>query len=100
MFEQFKVLAGMIEGERKRKIDDRTEHDPCENNEYKDTLEKSVWYRNIKLQGCVMQSDMYMFTIKRKVSSFLFFSFLKDEWSHKCKLKRKIDKMIMSKNVK
>jgi hypothetical protein len=89
----------MIEGERKRKNDDRTEHDPCENNECKDTLEKSVWYRDIKLQGCVMQSDMYIFT--KKKSKFLsFFFVLRDEWSHKCKLKRKIDKMIMSKNVK
>lgn len=38
MFEQFKVLAGMIEKERKGENDDRTEYDPCENNEYKDTL--------------------------------------------------------------
>ena len=77
MFEQFKVLAGMIEGERekKRKNDDRTEHDPCENNEYKDTLEKSVWYRDIKLQGCMMQHDMYMFTMEKNVSSLPLFFF-------------------------
>jgi hypothetical protein len=52
MFEQFKVLIGMIEGERERKRKRRSiEHDPCENNEYKDTLEKSVSYRDIKLAG-------------------------------------------------
>jgi hypothetical protein len=64
MFEQFKVLVGMIEGEGEREKRRSAEHDPCENNEYKDTVEKSVWYRDIKLQGCVMQQDMYIFTKK------------------------------------
>jgi len=49
MFEQFKVLAGMIEQrerEKRKNVDDRTERDPCENNIHKDTLEKSVRYRD------------------------------------------------------
>ena len=92
MFEQFKVLAGIIEreGERERENDDRTEYDPCENNEYKDTLKKSVWYRDIQLQGCVMQYDMYMFIVRKK-SKFLpvFFFFFWDEWSRRNEITKK-----------
>jgi hypothetical protein len=56
IFEQFKVLRwdDRRREREKKENDERIEHDPCENNEYKDTLEKSVWYRDIQLQGCVM----------------------------------------------
>lgn len=48
------------------------EYDPCENNEYKDTVEKSVWYRDIELQGCDAIWYVHVYQ-KEWVSSSFFF---------------------------
>lgn len=62
MFEQFKVLTEMIEGE-KRKKRWSNEHDPCENNEYKDTLEKSIRCGDIE-SGRMCDAIWYEYILK------------------------------------